>query len=326
MAKKRIVKNPAEIRQIIYESGLKYVMLNNRLFDDLLSNGNKVEYTPKYDEEDNVYYDHKGSILEGYNQEDKLFTTFNDKDLIIIILLKFLEQSKFKGYTVELANYLNMSEKRLKEHLNKLLFINVNVNSTFARNERKYSDGGYNCRLISNKKVTGWEGNIKRTYLQWKMNFEHDYEPVTKDGKVNHVAKNFFRVTLYDLDLYISGLLNEKEFITYLYFIKSYNENMNIWHSVVKVAEKVNVKNPTLIQKMINRFEVLRLKNEFCDESNKDFPLIHIDKPANYEKRLRNREDPSCCYRPVYNLSIMARLNRENPNIYSDEELEELFL
>lgn len=51
-----------------------------------------------------------------------------------------------------------------------------------------------------------------------------------------------------------------------------------------------------------------------------DFPLVHTDRPANYDRKIIERKQPSVFYKPVYNISTNLRLSGDNPNPYEKDE------
>ncbi|MGD6896083.1 hypothetical protein [Bacillus infantis] len=332
MAKKRSLRNPKEIREMIEESGMKFVMLNNRLFDDFYSVG-KVEYKPvlkqvKKEEKNNkeregiieYWEDYKGAkTLYKDNNNKVCSATFDERDFILIIFLKFLSQHNFQGYTQEVADYLFPSEKgqnnkRIKKRIKKLRYLQGVVNNEYNHKSQKRAmfENGAKVRLINEEKVIGYEnGTSKRTFYKWHLNFDCDYKREVKEvnGNKSEVETpiNFFKVTIYDLDLFTSGVLNEKEFIAYLYFIRSFNEGKQIWHSIDALSEKLNIKDSRITEKIVERLSSLRVKDKFCEEGQ-DFPLIHIDKPSNYERRIMDRMQPSAYYKPVYNTHTCKRL------------------
>jgi hypothetical protein len=329
MAKKRDLRKPKEIREMIEESGMKFVMLNNRLFDDFYTRG-KVVYRPiLVGKNGDGWLDHKG-ITHPYSDysgdNNTINVTFDERDFILVILLKFLSQINYQGYTQEIADYLNnkcnSSDKRIKERLKKLQFIQGTINNIYHHkdNNRVMFPDGTKVRLINEEKVEGYEnGSTKRTFYKWHLNFDCDYKRENKEGKEVDTPINFFKVTIYDLDLYTSGLLNDKEFITYLYFIRANNkEEKQIWHSVEKLSQKLNIKDTSITNKIVTRLLATRVKDQFCNDGE-DFPLVHVDRPANYERKIRERLQPSSYYKPIYNTSTLNRLNDDNPNPYETE-------
>ncbi|MEC1155631.1 hypothetical protein [Cytobacillus horneckiae] len=324
MAKERKLKTPSEIRNLLEESQMKFVMLNNRLFDDFYTLG-KVEYVPQLTKELNEkvdhWIDHQGNLI-AYSEDNQLKCTanFDERDFIIIILLKFLSLNDFRGYSQEIADYLGYSNKRIRERLKKLCFLQGSVNNIFhhRENERIMHPEGICVRMLNEEKVIGYEeGNIKRNYYKWHLNFDCDYKKEDdENGEVAYTPINFFKVTIYDLDLYTKGILNEKEFITYLYFIRSYNGQMDIWHSVEALSQKLNIKDFRITEKIINRVTSLRVKDKFSSDENEDFPLVHVDRPKNYEQKIRDRLQPSSYYKPIYNTQMCLRLNDEESNPY----------
>ncbi|KQL54525.1 hypothetical protein AN964_14165 [Heyndrickxia shackletonii] len=337
MAKKRIKRKPKEIREMIETTDMKYIMLNNRLFDDFYSKG-KVTYKPVLMKEKNkdtgkveeywLYHDGKTVDYSENNIPEPKTATFDERDFLIIILIKFLQQQNFVGYSKELADYLFKSkkdnnDKRMKQRLKKLQVLQGTVNNIYHHKDKKrvmHLDGTQ-VRLINEEKVEGYEGNTKRIFYKWHLNFDCDYKiEKDKDKKETEVPTNFFRVTIYDLDLYTNGILNEKEFITYLYFIRSFNPSIPIWHSIGAISEKTNVKNVSKTDELVERLTHVKVKDKFCKE-DETFPLIHVDRPENYKRKILERQQPSSFYKPIYHLSTMKRLmGEDDPNYYSVQE------
>lgn len=330
MAVKRTKRKPKEMREMLEDTDMKFIMLNNRLFDDFYTKG-KVEYRPLLNKKGDTYTDHKGNeypYSEFSDVSKKITVTFDERDFILVILIKFLSQLKFKGYSIELANFINekWSDKRIKERLKKLQFLEGVMNNIYEQKNKKrtYYQNGVKVRLINEEKVQGYENGNKRTFYQWHLNFDCDYKKEL-DKEKNEIEKpiNFFKVTIYDLDLLTSGLLNEKEFITYLYFIRSYNPDKEIWHSMEAISEKMNIKDSRITEKIMERLVEIRVKDKFNDEENQTWPLLHVKRPDNYEKKVRNREQPSSYYIPIYNISTNLRLNGDDPNPYNKNEDQE---
>ncbi|KMY50557.1 hypothetical protein [Peribacillus loiseleuriae] len=332
MAKKRILRKHEDIRKMIEDTDMKFIMLNNRLFDDFYKLG-KIQYRPKLisDKDGDRYINYDGMVYpyqEFADKEKMLTATFDERDFILIVLLKFLSLHNFKGYTKEIADYLGYSDKRVKERIKKLQFLEGTMNNTFyhKKKERTMYPDGVKVRVINEESEDGYEnGNIKRKFYKWHLNFDCDYKrEVDEHGEIQDTPINFFKVTIYDLDLYTSKLLNEKEFITYLYFVSSYNANQDIWHTMDKLSENLNTKDVKITEKIVARLIELRVKDKFVDENNQDFPLFHVKRPANYEKRVKEREQPSAYYIPMYNVQMCERLNDKNSDTYVSNEAEEV--
>jgi hypothetical protein len=327
MAKKRILRTPKDIRDMFESSSMKFVMLNNRLFDDFYSKGS-VEYKPLLNGKDgDTWLDHKGDETPYSNDNNKMCQAhFDERDFILIILLKFFSIHKFKGYSKEIADYLKYSDKRIKERLRKLQFLQCEMNNTYnhKNDKRIMQPEGVKVRLLNEESEDGYEnGTVKRKFFKWHLNFDCDYKVEINNKKEEVFTPiNFFKVTIYDLDLYTSGLLNEKEFITYLYFIRSFNASKEIWHSVNALSEKLNIKDTNITEKIIDRLLVTRVKDCFCKE-DETFPLIHVDRPHNYERRVRDREQPSSYYKPVYHTYTIQRLSEDEQEGKVEEEVKQ---
>lgn len=335
MAKKRILRSPQEIRELIEQSGLHYIMVNNRIFEQFYEVG-KAVYTPlpvhkKARDEAEYFKINDKHILEkvDYSDSKTLYeVNFNERDMIIFILLTFLDQIDFQGYTVEIANYLGTKfDKRIKERINKLRVIQGEVNSYRGSGERKYWSEPKPIRFISEKKVKGFENGKQVTLNRWYVNYECDYKQETdKDGNLIDKPENFFMVTIYDLDLLTKGILNEKEFITYLYLIKSYNSGKDdaIYQSISTISEKINIKDINITEKMLKRLVSLRVKDKFSPNPITDYPLVHTEKPKNYNDNLTKRLEPSLKYYPIYNRTTLQKIKGEEVIPYpTAEELTE---
>lgn len=335
MAKKRNLRNHADIRNMIEETDLKYIMLNNRLFDDFYKIG-KFKYTAFETIENGVtqYTDYKGSRVKDYdfNEEltkPQLTVTFDERDFLLLILMKFLSLHSFKGYPKEIAMYLtkdNANDKRIKERIKKLQFLTGKVNNkySFKTKERKMYPEYIEVPLINEEVVSGFEeGKIKRKFNKWHLTFDCDYkeEVAAETGEVIQTPINFFIITIYDLDLYTNGTLNAKEFITYLYLISSYNAKKDIWHSIDKLSENLNIKDARTSEKIIKRLQEIRIKDQFSTEEYPDYPLIHTKQPENYSKRVRDRERPSAYYIPIYNIKMRERLEKSQSESQDNKEI-----
>lgn len=324
----RIYRKPEEIRELIENSGLPYILVNNRIFEQFYENG-KGRYTPYAKEIEGKKGEYEYFLLNGDkvpDSESKVEheVNFDDRDIIIFILLTFLDQIDFQGYAVEIANYLgSKSDKRIKERIKKLKFLQGEVNSYRGSGERKYYPEPKKDRFITEQEVKGFEKGKKVTLNRWYVNFECDYEQTKdKDGNLINKPKNFFMVTIYDLDLLTSGVLSEKEFIAYLYLIKSFNSGKNdaIYQKISTISKKINIKDIDITKKILKKLVSIRVKDKFCDDEQKDFPLVHFSKPANFQDQLVKRLEPSLKYYPIYNDTTLLKLKGEDATPYPTPE------
>ncbi|MEC1768306.1 hypothetical protein [Schinkia azotoformans] len=324
----RTYRKPEEIRELIENSGLPYILVNNRIFEQFYEVG-KGTYTPYAKEIEGKKGEYEYFLLNGDkvpDSESKVEheVNFDDRDIIIFILLTFLDQIDFQGYTVEIANYLGTkSDKRIKERIKKLKFLQGEVNSYRGSGERKYYSEPRKDRFITEINVKGFENGKQVTLNRWYINFECDYKQTKdKDGNIIDKPENFFMVTIYDLDLLTSGQLTEKEFIAYLYLIKSYNSGKNdaIYQTISTISEKINIKDRVITKKILEKLVTMRVKDKFCDNQQKDFPLVHFSKPANYEDKLTKRLEPSLKYYPIYHITTLQKLKGEDVNAYPTPE------
>lgn len=92
MAKKKDLRSHKEIREMFEQSKMKFVMLNNRLFDDFYSKG-KVTYRPQLVGKNNdEWLNYTGKIhpYQSYSDNSKFIeATFDERDFILIIIIKF---------------------------------------------------------------------------------------------------------------------------------------------------------------------------------------------------------------------------------------------
>lgn len=322
MATKRTLRKPEELRELIENSGLKYVMINNRIFDDFLEKGGNY-YSPKkvIDEKNKKeeWKDHEGKVYE-FSQINDIYATFDERDLILFIFLKFLEQQEFSGYTQEIADYLRYSDKRIKPRLNKLEFLTGSYNHLTNENEIQEK----RARLINKKNIKGYENGKKRSFNKWYVTFNCDYKKEVdhKTGELKFIPENFFIITIYDLDLYTKGILNEKEFITYLYLIRSYDSKKEkaISQRISTISSKINIKNSSITELIFDRLINIRIKDKFCSV-DEDLPLIHVSKPANFSKKILIREEPSYYFDPIYNRTTIQKIdNLKVTTGYENEE------
>ncbi|MEC1780053.1 hypothetical protein [Schinkia azotoformans] len=323
----RTYRKPEEIRELIENSGLPYILVNNRIFEQFYEVG-KGTYTPYAKEIEGKKGEYEYFLLNGDKvpySESKIEhgVNFDERDITIFILLTFLDQIDFQGYTVEIANYLGTkSDKRIKERIKKLKFLQGEVNSYRGSGERKYYSEPRKDRFITEKNVKGFENGKQVTLNRWYVNYECDYkQTMDKDGNIIDKPENFFMVTIYDLDLLTSGQLTEKEFVTYLYLIKSYNSAKNdaIYQTISTISDKINIQDRAITKRILEKLVTIRVKDKFCDDG-KDFPLVHFSKPANYEDKLAKRLEPSLKYYPIYNTTTLQKLKGEDVIAYPTAE------
>lgn len=291
---RRDLRSPETIRKTIEDGGIKYVMINNRIFDD--------------------FYE-KGTITQ--TKSGKEFTvTFNELELILFIFLKFLDKYDFQGYEDEIAQYIGYSTKQVKTALKRLQLLRGEMNNRFIQKDqaREIIEDGeplHKEPLVKEKIVNGYVNNKLTPMKRWHVDYDCDYKKeVNEDtGEILYVPTNFFTVTIYDLDLFTKKILSKGEFIMYLFFIRKYKSGFDpVWFKTSTIAESLRIKLHGTAQKYIDRIVNLRIKDIYCEE-NQDFPLVHTRKPKNFNDKLTNNHEPSIGYIPIYNEQMMKRLN-----------------
>jgi hypothetical protein len=309
---KRKLRSGKELRDVIENQGLKYVMINNKIMD-LYKQGKHL---------------HKIRGADGVQVIGEEEISFDSRDLVIYIGMKFLNMIEFQGYLDEVADFLKISKKRLKLRLEKLEKIMLRMNNTthlekgilkvnLCKNEK-----GWVKQLISKKEVTGTEITGKRVKInRWYAPFDCDLKKVNVgvSDLEEYKPYNFFMITIYDYDLFLEKILDDNEFSLYLYLIKCFNLNEKVKKGIPqtasKIAENLNVKNVLLVEQRINKLVNLRVKEKYTEE-DQDFPLLHITKPGNYNHKQMTRQEPSIHYYPIYNDTTLSRLNGLEPDPY----------
>ncbi|KQX69250.1 hypothetical protein [Paenibacillus sp. Root444D2] len=281
---KRQVLDPEQVRGYIKEH-MKFVMINNRIFDDFYEN-RELYYHPLKDE---MYID----------RNTKIETNFSDLDMVIFIFIHLLQLNKITLYEKEMAAYLGCHERYLKESIKKINLIRGNVKAQYNPH-RDIIDILSEPKEVSliNYKMDRKGRRSKSPVPEWYVDFIPDHKK-TKEGTT---PINFFAVTIDDLDLLTKGYLTRPEFILYLFFIRIHKEKseqqkpFNLRNSTI--AERLQIKGAdTTLNKYIDKLESLG--------------LIQINYPKNYDDKLMFRQEPSREFIPIANLAYMEQYRVE---------------
>jgi hypothetical protein len=252
---------------------------------------------------------------------------FDSRNLAIYIGLKFLDRMNFFGFIDEIAKFMNMSTKRIKDRLTDLENIKIEMNNEYNTVEDKHVllEKPRCYPLISKRKEKGYEGNKQVETNRWYTPFNCDLKEIRNpdSNEIELKAHKFFIVTIYDFDLFLNGILDEHEFALYLYLVQCFNsdkDNKGIAQSISKIAENMNVKDTNIIQRRLDKLINLRVTDKYCS-IGEDFPLIHTSKPKNYNHKLITRQEPSLHFYPIYNDTTIAKINNIEPEPYSHSEV-----
>ncbi|WP_025726767.1 hypothetical protein [Heyndrickxia ginsengihumi] len=310
--KKRDIRSGKIIREVIEEYGMTYVMVNNKIMD---------------------LYKQGGQECINKETGEIKRVKFDSRNLVLYIGMQFLNKIEFWCYDDEIANFMgNWSVKRIKERLQELqqisLPMNNKVNKATKRSELLKEE--ILVPLVKKHKDRGFE--TKRTVKTYRYYtpFDCDLKEIknSETGEKELHAHKYFIVTLYDLDLYINGILNEDEFALYLYLIQIFNSNdenkQGIAISVSKISENMRVKDSNVTQKRLNKLTELRVTDKFWenvkDEYSNGFPLIHTRQPKNYNIKLTTRNETSLYYYPIYNDTTIKKIRGIKPEPYPENE------
>lgn len=312
---KRDLRKGKEIRKLFENQGIKYVMISNKIIE-LYKQG---------------YYEYEVEEIndDGYIVSVPKKIKFDSRNLVLYIGMKFLDKMDFYGYLDEVADFLNMSVKRIKDRIQELQLIelpmNNQLNKTTMQNE--LLEQPRMVQLVRERGEIGFERNRKVKTHRWFTPFDCDLKKVrnTETQKDELKAEKFYMVTIYDLDLFINGTLDEHEFALYLYLIQCFDssdkDKKGIAQSTSKISENLKVINPAVTQRRLDKLVNLRVKDKFCTDEYKDFPLIHSKKPDNYNHKLTTRQEPSLYYYPIYNDLTLQKIQKVEPEQdYIDDE------
>ncbi len=300
---KRKLMDAETINELI-ENQLPFVTINNRIFDDLY-------------EQDKIFY-------KCPDKNDKLVereTKFTDLDMVVFVLLRFLDVNKLTLTKAEIAKYIGCSQKQLKTSLEKLGWIEAKCNAKYSRIDFKiHIEEGRKVFLVNEKEYEGFDYKTKKKMkmTEWYVNFIPDHKVVKEEGEENIKPHSFFMVTIDDFNLLTSGRLSRSEFVTYLFMLRINNhfaeEDNRFYISTSKMADRLGVRLHDTMEKYIQKICSIELDNGFMP-----LPLITIERPKNYEQMIKARKEPSCRYVPTANLARTDELKTNKVEMDSDK-------
>lgn len=300
--RRNIVKGREEIDFIIDTNGMKYIFVNNNIFDDFYEKGKvKCRVAGRKETHDLI-------------EEDVKFT---ELDMIVFIFIHFMSKNKFTLNKSEMAKYINCSSKQLKVSLDKLRKLEGKTNIRF----RRVSDDieiidEKSVPLISEKYYSAYNPKTKKRQqkLHWFVNFLPKHEMKIVEGVEKAVPINFFMVTIDDFRLLLDDTLSRNEFITYMWLLRRCKYGVQnkgqVWWSYSKIAEYLNYKLPETVQ---NHIEIL-----LATKIN-DTPLLDEIRPDNYEFKIMQGEEPSSKFIPVYNPLKMMEMSFGKEEVSSEK-------
>ncbi|TWE05992.1 hypothetical protein FB550_1027 [Neobacillus bataviensis] len=305
---KRNLRTGKEIRELFENQGIKYVMISNKIIELYKKGFYEYEVEEINDE---------GEIVNVLNR-----VKFDSRNLTLYVGMKFLDKMEFFCYIDEIANFLNMSVKRIKDRIQELQLIKLPMNNQLNKEtmQNELLESLRMAQLVRQRGERGFERNRKVKTIRWFTPFDCDLKKVrNKETQKDELkAEKFFMVTIYDLDLFINGILDEHEFALYLYLIQCFDSNdkdkKGIAQTTSKISENLNVINPSVTQRRLDKLVNLRVKDKYCTDENKDFPLIHTRKPENYNHKLTTRQEPSLYYYPIYNDLTLQKIQEVKPD------------
>jgi hypothetical protein len=267
---KEIQQLRSDIRKIIEDTGMKYVLIPNGIFDDF------------------------------YTNKDKQFT---ELDMTVYIFLQFMMVNKFTLNYKKFADYIGCSSKQLKEVLKRLQQFKGKTNAVYYSYEDKVKiTDETEVSLISEKTHSAY--NPKTMKNQKTLHWYTNYIPYYKAQKKEVVPFNFFMVTLEDFDLLTEGKLTRNEFITYLFFLKAYKygsaDEHQMWWKLSTITETLNYKLVKSLHKHMGKILSLKIN---------EVPLLEEIRPKNYDLQILKGEEPSSRYIPRFNTSKMMEMN-----------------
>ncbi|WP_394137455.1 hypothetical protein [Cytobacillus oceanisediminis] len=273
-----------EIRNMIEETGMRYVFIPNGLFDEL--------YLQK--------------SLEGE-------TSITELEMVTYIFLLFMSKNKFTLNYEKLAEYLGCSSKQLKVVLKRLQQFKAKTNSVYE----SYTDSiklveEHEVNLITEKKHSAYNPKTKKNQkrLHWYVNYMPYHKMKTVEGKETPVPENFFIVTIDDLDLLLNSTLSRTEFVTYLFLLKAYkygtDDQYQMYWKISTIAETLNYKLTETVHKHIEKILSISINS---------IPLLDEIRPKNYDLQIMKGEEPSSRYIPRFNPLKMLEMDFEKKEV-----------
>lgn len=301
--KRSLIKGKDEIRKIIEVTGMKYVLIHNGIFDDLYMRKSVEGVTQVINEETN-------KKEWQVNQ-----TKFTELELITYVFLQFMMVNKITLNYEEIAGYIGCSSKQLKVALKRLQHFKGKTNAQYSSytDEVKIIDER-EVPLISEKTHSAYNPKTKKNQkaLHWYTNYIPNHKKTKKDNKEILVPTNFFMITIEDFDLLTNEILTRNEFITYLFFLKSYKygtaDDKQMYWKLSTIAESLNYKLTETVQNHVEK--ILNVKVS-------DIPLLEEIRPKNYDLQILKGEEPSSRYIPRHNPFKTSEMNSEKVEVNS---------
>ncbi|MBS4191210.1 hypothetical protein KHA94_13560 [Bacillus sp. FJAT-49705] len=287
-----------EVRTLIEENGMKYVLINNGVFDHL--------YIQKE--------------LEGTDETElkQGQMKFTELDMVVYIFLQFMMVNKFTLKQQRIADYIGCSSKQLKVSLERLWNFKGSTNAKYSPYEDKVQIvEEREVRLISEKEHVAYNPKIKKNVktLHWYTNYIPSYQVKKKGVNETLVPINFFMVTIEDFDLLTNGVLSRNEFITYLFFLKTYKygtrDGSQMYWKLSTIAEALNYRLVETVHKHVEKLLSVKIN---------DVPLLEETRPNNYELQILKGEEPSSRYIPRFNPLKMSEMNFGKEEMDSKKE------
>lgn len=294
MRYKRQLRTATTIRWLIEEMQ-PYVPISNKLFDAL------------YEQESILY----SPIKNGTFFQEKE-TVFTDIDLIIYVFLTFLHRAAVTLYLEEIAGYLKCSKKQLSNSIGKMRGIKVDLNNSYSYGRRILHE--VRNYLITEKNEAIYieeerqkKGKYRRGKV-WYTNLEIDHKESGDEMK----PANFFFVTIDDFDLLTDGKLTRKEFIFYLFLLRTDTNNKHRFYlKNTTIARRLKIKGvDTTLASYIEKAEKLG--------------IIQINYPENYEKKVMAGREPSREFIPLFNRSRLSLYQSKDDEGKTDSQKEEV--
>lgn len=276
-----------DINELIEENGMKYVLIQNNIFDEM------------YMKESIQVIDEQTGVKEGLQ--------FTELDMVVYIFLQFMMVNKFTLKYERFADYVGCSSKQLKVSLKRLQRIKGKTNAIYYPYEDKIKIvDEMEVSLISEKIHTAYNPKMKKTAksLHWYTNFIPYYKSTKKDDKEILSPINFFMVTIEDFALLTNGTLTRNEFITYLFLLRVYkygtSDDKQMYWKLSTIAEHLNYRLVETVHKHIEKLLSVKVA---------EVSLLEEIRPKNYDMQIMKGEEPSSRYIPRYNPSKMLEMN-----------------
>ncbi|MDX5476477.1 MAG: hypothetical protein LPK00_13155 [Bacillaceae bacterium] len=301
--KRKIVRGKKAIRGLIEDNGMKYVMMNNGIFDELFCKEGLAGITGV-----NLAKDENDKLIKQNGEKTYVAsigsTRFSQLDLITYVFLQFMMINNITLSHKELAGYIGCSEKQLKLIIHRLRDFEAPCNARYQsyKDQVVLVEEEKKVKLITEKAHKAYDPTIMKTrrVLHWYTNYIPNHQ-IKKD---NVVPVDFFIVTIDDFDLLTKGVLTRNEFIVYLFLLRIYKsgavDDRQVYWRYSTIAEKLNIKMVENVQKYIQKLMSVEVEGK---------PLIKELKPKNYEMQIEKGEEPSAKFIPVFNPEKLVEMD-----------------